>query len=421
MNNQTGPARLGLVPQPVEMQVVYGGQWGSEGKGRICVYLAQHRLTPWMYAIRVGGPNAGHTITDAAGWERKLQQIPVAAFASSRVIPVIGPAGMVLPEVLERELDWYDATWQAVGALPPKLRIDHLATVILPKHREAERGIVTTIASTGEGVGAATADKAMRHAMTFENWVGMQTDHTASRWLSRVMFVDSQRMLTDPEQGTQEYHLLNQGVTIQLEGTQGYMLSLNAGRFYPYCTSRDCGPEAIAAQCGLSLRTAMNTRVICVMRTYPIRVGGDSGPMGEEISWSVMSQLTNGYVTTPETTTVTGRQRRIAMWSDEIARRVGAETRPTEIALTFADYLIPDLARVYDTYGERDMLALATNDRDPKGKEDLRELHRFITGVQASTNAPVTMFSVGPAKIVARYHRHWVFSDEPTEAKVVTA
>ena len=45
------------------VDVLIGGQYGSEGKGNIVAYLARE----YDVMIRVGGPNAGHTVASAAG------------------------------------------------------------------------------------------------------------------------------------------------------------------------------------------------------------------------------------------------------------------------------------------------------------------------------------------------------------------
>jgi adenylosuccinate synthase len=67
--------------------------------------------------------------------------------------------------------------------------------------------------------------------------------------------------------------------------------------------------------------------------------------MRDEVDWDWMSEFTHGY-TKPEVTTVTKRTRRIAKWDAERNRQTVLETRPTEIAVTFLDYLWPDLAEV---------------------------------------------------------------------------
>ena len=58
-------ARLGLYSPPDVrcVDVLVGGQYGSEGKGHVAAYLARD----YDVLLRVGGPNAGHTVSSAPG------------------------------------------------------------------------------------------------------------------------------------------------------------------------------------------------------------------------------------------------------------------------------------------------------------------------------------------------------------------
>lgn len=58
-------ARLHLYTPPGIrcVDVLIGGQYGSEGKGNIVAYLARE----YDVMVRVGGPNAGHTVASSAG------------------------------------------------------------------------------------------------------------------------------------------------------------------------------------------------------------------------------------------------------------------------------------------------------------------------------------------------------------------
>ena len=40
--------------------IVVGGQYGSEGKGKVCAYLAEKEKADIM--VRCGGSNSGHTV-----------------------------------------------------------------------------------------------------------------------------------------------------------------------------------------------------------------------------------------------------------------------------------------------------------------------------------------------------------------------
>jgi adenylosuccinate synthase len=140
-------------------------------------------------------------------------------------------------------------------------------------------------------------------------------------------------------------HMLMLGKRVVIEGTQGYGLSLHTSGFYPFCTSRECTPHGLYAETGINPDNArLGYEEIIVVRTYPIRVGGNSGPLENEISWDRLSELTEGYVKTPEITTVTKKIRRIADIDLNLLKRAWLQTRPSSIALTFLDYLFPKAA-----------------------------------------------------------------------------
>lgn len=323
-----------------ELTVVYGGQWGSEGKGDVVAAMTSREMVQYggrlVAAIRVGGPNAGHTILDAKGVERKVQSIPVPAFINAACMPCIGAAGVIDAAILLREMKWLYEIWDYEI---PTLVIDRHATVITPENAESEMRLKGSIGSTGKGVGAATASKVMRDAYTFENWrknlpefsdYDLVRDHTlvmdTTRWINK----------------TNSNYL--GAVHFIVEGTQGYLLSLNTSGYYPYVTSRDCGPEAIMGQIGVNPRAFSRFNAVAVVRTFPIRVGGPSGPLPGEVNWDWMKSATNGYVTTPERTTVTNKERRIARFDWESFYNMLEETTPTELAVTFLDYIDPPSA-----------------------------------------------------------------------------
>ena len=57
--------------------VVVGGQFGSEGKGKVAHFLVRH--TGASVAVRVGGPNSGHTSYDDRGEPHIFRQLPTAS------------------------------------------------------------------------------------------------------------------------------------------------------------------------------------------------------------------------------------------------------------------------------------------------------------------------------------------------------
>src|SRR5882762_7953447 len=81
--------------------VIVGGQYGSEGKGKVAHCLARDRSA--SVAVRTGGPNAGHTVEDVPDHPVVLRQLPTAAFLPD-VICVLVPGSYIDPELLLTEI-----------------------------------------------------------------------------------------------------------------------------------------------------------------------------------------------------------------------------------------------------------------------------------------------------------------------------
>ena len=97
--------------------VVVGGQFGSEGKGKVSAYLAE--VTGAAAIVRVGGPNAGHSAVDRSGNLITLRQLPAAAVRSNAVIVL--PAGSLINvDILLEEIE-YSACVQKECGLTPTL------------------------------------------------------------------------------------------------------------------------------------------------------------------------------------------------------------------------------------------------------------------------------------------------------------
>ncbi len=117
--------------------VVVGGQFGSEGKGKVAHFLAREQGA--SVAVRVGGSNAGHTAYDDEGRKHTFRHLPTAALLPG-VLCVLGPGSLIDPEVLEEEVD-------RIGLARERLCIDPMAFVITGEHkrREADSGLTERI------------------------------------------------------------------------------------------------------------------------------------------------------------------------------------------------------------------------------------------------------------------------------------
>ena len=153
---------------------------------------------------------------------------------------------------------------------------------------ERQAGLVEGIASTGQGVGGAVAQRAMRRSsVTFAG---------GSKSLRGFVRHDLDRILASA---------LARGERVIVEGTQGFGLSILHGGHYPYATSRDTTAAGALSEVGLSPRDV--DCVALTLRTFPIRVGGNSGPLPLETTWETIARDCAADANLTEFTTVTGR------------------------------------------------------------------------------------------------------------------
>ena len=301
--------------------VLVGGQYGSEGKGAVAAFLAND----YDIHVRVGSPNAGHTIW-WKGEKHVMQSIPCGWINPNAYI-VIGRGALLNMKQLMKELvhilHYYPNFLD-------RLYIDPEAGILDEKFHEQEGGtsgeMHRRIGSTGEGVGPARVARINRNPDEFRQFKDVATEYG----LEKCIMENTPAFLAKSQ---------NNGLNIMIEGTQGSALSL-LHSYWPYCTSIDTNAAGIISEVGIA--PSRVTDVIMVCRTYPIRVAGNSGPMKNEISWDKIVDM-NGTQITPEKTTVTHKVRRIAEWDDDLFKQSCILNHPTRIALTFADYVDPSL------------------------------------------------------------------------------
>ena len=308
-------------PKRGKLTVLVGGQYGSEGKGAIAAHIADQ----YDVHVRVGSPNAGHTIY----WnDRKhvMQSIPCGWINPLAKI-VIGRGALLNMKQFMKELVHI---LQYYPKFLDRLYIDPKAGVLDEKFHQMEGGtsgeMHKRIGSTGEGVGPARVARINRDPDNFRLFEDVADEYG----LGGCMYDNTPKFLAE---------LQDAGANILIEGTQGSALSL-LHSYWPYCTSIDTNAAGIISEVGIA--PSRVTDVLMVCRTYPIRVAGNSGPMKGEITWDELSKRM-GVNVTPEKTTVTKKVRRIAEWDDDLFKQSCILNCPTEIALTFADYIDPTL------------------------------------------------------------------------------
>ena len=143
------------------VSIVVGGQFGSEGKGKVSLELVRMATERRIVVVRVGGPNSGHTAYDRSGQKFALRQLPAGAV--DRNVDVVFPAGSFIDvDVLQREIELLDYPRDRIFISP-------YANIITAEHKawEREAGLVSGIGSTGSGVGAAVMAAIAREASNF--------------------------------------------------------------------------------------------------------------------------------------------------------------------------------------------------------------------------------------------------------------
>lgn len=360
-------ARLGLLSNPYDrlVDVIIGGEYGSEGKGNICSYLAPE----YDVLVRVGGPNAGHSVY-AEPKPYVFHQLPSGAMTNKKGKLIIAPGSVINPFILLKEIKDLE-----IG--PGRLLIDSNAMIIEERDIDFEKELVDNIGSTGQGVGSATARKIVgrsSHETKLAKNVPELTDYIC----------DTGEMLEKCYIG---------GEKILIEGTQGTELSIHHGQ-YPYVTSRDTTVAGCLSEAGISPSRVKN--IIMVVRTYPIRVesptNGTSGPIEKEISWediAYRSGISILELNEKEKTSTTQRKRRVGEFDWRLFRKACSLNAPTDIALTFVDYM-------------------NIKNRDARRYGQLtQETVEFIEELEIVARAPVSIINTCFASRSIIDRRHW--------------
>lgn len=290
--------------------IVVGGQYGSEGKGKVVSLYSSFFEKPWI--VRCGGSNAGHK-TSVDGEEIILRHVP--AGVSNPDSMLLLAAGCVVD---------IDVLLHEVGTLNiPKERIivDPRVVIVEKTDREMEIEASKQIGSTASGTGSALIRR-----MTRTDKVRFVKDSTI---LQKYVRIETVAPLL--------HSCLDQGNEVIIEGTQGFGLSLLHGPYYPFLTARDTTAAGFAMEVGISPRQIDS--IIMVIRTFPIRVGGNSGPMGEEITWEDVQKISGASQISLEYTSVTKRLRRVAYFDMQAVKMACRYNSPTSLAIMGLDRL----------------------------------------------------------------------------------
>jgi len=299
--------------------VLVDGQFGSTGKGLLAAYLALQPQNEVDIATTNASANAGHWTKFQSTPERNFCcfHLPTFGVIQQDTTIYVNAGAIINVNLLMKEAD-------EIGINSKNVVIHPNATIITQQDIDDENiktSMATKISSTRKGVGNALARKTQRTGSLAKN-----SNVLKSRF--RIKRID----LNDK---------LSHGARVSVEVPQGHSLSVN-GRFYPYCTSRNCNVGQGIADA--EIHPIFVENVAMSLRTYPIRVGsipelgysGDFYPDQNEVSFEEL-QVENEY------TTVTKRVRRIFTWSQQQFDEAVSINRPTLIFLNFCNYASDEL------------------------------------------------------------------------------
>ncbi len=300
----------------MSLWVVVGGQYGSEGKGKVSAFITKQENID--ICVRCGGPNSGHSFVDENGQTIVLRQLPTG-FVNPRTRLLIPAGALIDPLVLRQEID-------SLKLPPGRIGIDRKCFIIEEKDREREQalGLRDRLSSTLCGVGSAQSRRTLRGDDARLAW-DVSCDYP---WMSEFLTDVSDEVNT----------ALDRKKKVLIEGTQGFGLSLYHSDHYPKTTSRDTTAAGFLSEVGVSpLRV---TEIVVVFRTFPIRVAGhQAGPLKDEINWKQIQEESGYPCAIEERTSVTNKIRRVARFDWELARRAINTNRPTQLAMNGLDYL----------------------------------------------------------------------------------
>ncbi|KZX15349.1 adenylosuccinate synthetase [Methanobrevibacter cuticularis] len=323
--------------------ILVGGAWGDEGKGKCITYLCD-KDRPKIVARAGVGPNAGHSV-EFNGEKYGLRLTP-SGFVNRDAKLLIGAGVLVDPEVFFHELEYLDKY-----DIKSRSYIDYRCSMIDSEHKQRDQGsehLFKKIGSTGTGCGPANSDRVLRTAKMAKDISELE------KYLADVPL----------EVNT----VIDNGEDVFIEGSQGFGLSLYYGT-YPFVTSKDTTASTFAADVGVG-PTKIDD-VIIVFKSYITRVG--EGPFTTE-----MSQEKAEEMGIEEYGTVTGRRRRVGLFDMDLAKESCMINGATQIALTCIDRLYPECERT------QDYSTLSG------------EIKRFIDEIETETGVPVTIVSTGP-------------------------
>jgi adenylosuccinate synthase len=222
----------------MSLWVVVGGQYGSEGKGKVSAFISKQEDID--VCVRCGGPNSGHSFVDDDGRTIVLRQLPTG-FVNPGTKLLIPAGALIDPVVLKQEIESLNLPSGRIG-------IDRKSFIIEDQDREKEGALSLRerLSSTLCGVGAAQSRRVLRSSDA-KLAKDASDEHP---WMSKYFSDVSDEVNT----------AIDSGKKVLIEGTQGFGLSLYHSEHYPKTTSRDTTAAGFLSEVGVQLLPRLGAR-----------------------------------------------------------------------------------------------------------------------------------------------------------------
>jgi len=327
------------------INVIVGGQWGDEGKGKIVDLLSKEANVVARYQ---GGSNAGHTVYHN---DKKivLHQIPTGILRENNVC-ILGKGMVVDPEGIVQEIECLNNNNINYN---DRIIIDYYSHIVTPLHKlidqinEEKSG--GKIGTTCKGIGPTYQDKyqrigiraidildlsVLKNKLEKRITIALDRNEISSDDLLNINLTDYYNSCKIIKNFIQDSFpiLFNKDMSnILIEGAQGTLLDIDHGTF-PYVTSSNCSSGGVST--GLGIPGNRLDNIMGIFKAYVTRVGG--GPFPTELFDDDGKKLQS---IGKELGATTGRERRCG-WFDIVAAKYSASINGlTEIALTKLDIL----------------------------------------------------------------------------------
>ena len=419
-------------PKKGEVSLVFGGQWGDEGKGKLVDLLCEKSD---LVCRCQGGNNAGHTVV-AGGVSYDFHLLP-SGIIHENCVSVIGNGVVIHLPGLFAEIEKNEG--KGLVGWQKRLKISNRAHLVLDVHQEVdglmeeEKG-AASLGTTKKGIGMTYADKALRVGLRVADLFA--EDHVLEQKINQIFSGYTKRFPQLKLDAVSEVKKLksfvtrmepmvcdtvslvnsriDQGSRVLVEGANAAMLDIDFGT-YPYVTSCNC--TAGAACTGLGVSPLKLDNIYGAFKAYTTRVG--SGHFPTELSGDIEDKLQS---IGREFGVTTGRRRRcgwfdavVARYSHRINGFTGVAILKLDVLDTFEEVKIGVRYRLDGEVFEGVPATMDQVERVtveyvtyPGWRSDITAVRRFedlpenaqnyIRGIELHTGMKVRWIGVGPAR-----------------------